>query len=261
VALRLLVDYRDELGHARTHTVNRLHRLLLELLPAARRSFLSAAQARVLLVPISPSDVAGRTRRRLAEDLITELELIDKRMKVADKELRELVTDSGSTLLELFGIGPSSAAGLLGDIGDIARFADRGRFACGNGTAPLDASCGDQRRHRLSRAGNRRINRVLHIIAIVQLRHDPPGRAYYRQKLAAGKTSMQAMRCLKRRLSDIVYRQILRDAHRLAQVREDIWGAATNSSVAGLDPMASTSEKSFPEPANDEDMTLASLAS
>ena len=260
VALRLLVDHRDELGRARTHTVNRLHRLLLELLPGGAKRFLSAAQARVLLLPINPADVAGRIRRRLAEDLITELELIDKRMKAADKELRELVTGSGSTLLELFGIGPSSAARLLGDIGDIARFADRGRFASWNGTAPLDASSGDQRRHRLSRAGNRRINRVLHIMAIVQLRHDTPGRAYYRQKLAAGKTSMEAMRCLKRRLSDLVYRQILRDAHRMAAGSGGQVGAATNSSTAGLDPMASTSEKSLPEPANREDRTPPSAA-
>src|SRR5437660_78374 len=82
------------------------------------------------------------------------------------------------------------------------------------GTAPhpLDASCGDQQRHRLSRAGNRRINRVLHIMAIVQLRHDTPGRAYYRRRLAEGKTAMEAIRALKRRLSDVIYRHMLRDA-------------------------------------------------
>jgi transposase len=126
VALRLLVDHRDELGHLRTTTVNRLHRLLLELLPGGAKKFLSAAQARTLLAPIRPRDVVGQIRQRLAQDLITELELIDQRIKIADKELRELVTASGSTLLELFGIGPSSAARLLGDVGDIARFADKG---------------------------------------------------------------------------------------------------------------------------------------
>jgi transposase len=261
VALRLLVDHRDELGHLRTTTVNRLHRLLLELLPGGAKKFLSAAQARTLLAPIRPRDVVGRIRQRLAQDLITELELIDQRIKIADKELRELVTASGSTLLELFGIGPSSAARLLGDVGDIARFADRGRFASWNGTAPLDASSGDQRRHRLSRAGNRRINRVLHIMAIVQLRHDTPGRAYYRQKLAAGKTTMEALRCLKRRLSDIVYRQMVRDAQRIAAGSGGHMGAATNSGAAGLIPTASTSDKSLPEPANHEDRTPASSAS
>ncbi|GAA1031310.1 hypothetical protein GCM10009557_26220 [Virgisporangium ochraceum] len=96
---------------------------------------------------------------------------------MAKKELTELVTASGSSLQELNGIGPSGAARLIGDIGDIRRFTSRAHFASWNGTAPLDASSGDQQRHRLSRAGNRRINRVLHIMAIVQLRHDTPGRA------------------------------------------------------------------------------------
>ena len=90
---------------------------------------------------------------------------------------------TGSTLQELTGIGPTGSARLLGDIGDIGRFASRGHFASRNGTAPIDASSGDQNRHRLSRAGNRRINRVLHIMAVVQLRRDTEGRAYYRRKV------------------------------------------------------------------------------
>ncbi len=105
----------------------------------------------------------------------------------------------------LHGIGPSGAARVLGDIGDITRFASRGHFASWNGTAPIDASSGDNNRHRLFGAVNRRINRVLHIMAVVQLRHDTEGRAYYRRKLAAGRTPMEAMRALKRRLSDVVY--------------------------------------------------------
>nr|WP_239170492.1 transposase [Actinoplanes xinjiangensis] len=87
----------------------------------------------------------------------------------------------------------------------MARFASRAHFASWNGTAPIDASSGDQNRHRLSRAGNRRINRALHIMAVFQLRRDTEGRRYYRHKLSDGKTSMEAMRALKRRLSDIVY--------------------------------------------------------
>jgi transposase len=154
----------------------------------------------------------GRTRRRLASELISDLVAVDKKIKAANKELTELVEATGSSLQDLNGIGPSGAARLIGDIGDIHRFASRAHFASWNGTAPLDASSGDQKRHRLSRAGNRRINRVLHIMAVVQLRHDTPGRAYYRRRLAEGKTPMEAMRSLKRRLSDVVYRQMLRDA-------------------------------------------------
>ena len=104
------------------------------------------------------------------------------------------------------GIGPSGAAQLVADVGDISRFRDRDRFASWNGTAPLDVSSGEQQRHRLSRAGNRRINRTLHNMAIVQLRTPAGGRGHYNKRRAAGKTSMEAMRCLKRRLSNVVYR-------------------------------------------------------
>jgi len=194
VALRLLIDRRDELGVARTQVVNRIHRLLLELLPGGAKTHLTATQAKVLLAKVRPRDIAGKTRRRLAAELITDLAGLDAKIKTADKELHQLIDTTGSSLRELHGIGPANAARLLGDVGDIARFADKGRFASWNGTAPLDASSGEQHRHRLSRAGNRRINRVLHIMAVVQLRTDTEGRRYYDRKVAAGKSSMEAMR-------------------------------------------------------------------
>jgi transposase len=255
VALRLLVDRRDELGAARTLTVNRLHRLLADLIPGGAKTFLSATQAKVLLGTVRPRDVVGKTRRKLAAELIVELDGIDRKMKVATKELRELVVATDSTLLELNGIGPSGAVRLLGDIGDVSRFPTRGHFASWNGTAPIDASSGDQNRHRLSRAGNRRINRVLHIMAIVQLRNDTEGRAYYRPKLTAGKTPMEAIRALKRRLSDIVYHQLVTDQKRLRQ-KGNVTdpggqaGAATDSSAADSNPNVDASEKSLPGPAN-----------
>jgi transposase len=264
VALRLLVDRRDELGSARTLTANRLHRLLADLVPGGAKKDLRARQARDLLAKVRPRDVVGKTRRQLAIELVGELEAIDKKIKVARKQLAELVAATGSGLLELNGIGPSGAARLLGDVGDISRFPSRGHFASWNGTAPIDASSGDQHRHRLSRAGNRRINRVLHIMAIVQLRHDTDGRAYYRRKIAAGKTSMEAMRCLKRRLSDAVYRQMLADAIAAnvaaktadhPPARSSVTGpggqagASTGSSAADSNPDVDASEKSLPGPA------------
>jgi transposase len=143
VVLRLLVERRDGLGHARTDLVDRIHRVLLELLPGGAKTFLSADQARALLATIRPRDLVGRTRRRLASELIGELVQVDKKIKAAKQELTALVKDSSSSPLELNGIGPSGAARL---IGDIRRFASRGHFASWNGTAPLDASSGDQRR-------------------------------------------------------------------------------------------------------------------
>jgi transposase len=262
VALRLLVDRRDGLGRSRTDLINRIHKLLLELLPGGAKKFLSAPQARALLNTIRPRDIVGRTRRRLAAELITELVQVDKKIKAANKELTDLVEETGSSLQGLNGIGPSGAARLIGDIADIARFADRSHFASWNGTAPLDASSGEQRRHRLSRAGNRRINRVLHIMAVVQLRHDTEGRAYYRRKLAAGKTPMEAMRALKRRLSDVVYRQMLHDAKASAGTGPGgHTGATVKSCAADPNPQVNTSEQSLPGPANHHPRTQLLAAS
>jgi transposase len=265
VAVRLLADRRDELGVSRTQTVNRIHRLLLEILPGGAPKFLSAAHAKTLLAGVRPRDVVGRTRRRLAAELIAELVVIDKKIKVANRELLELIATTGSTLLQLHGIGPSGAARLLGDVGDIARFADRGRFASWNGTAPIDASSGDQKRHRLSRAGNRRINRTLHIMAIAQLRSDTEGRRYYRRKIAAGKTNMEALRCLKRRLSDIVYARMRADARRLTNAvgasPGGHPGTTLQSSVADSHPDIDTSDQSLPGPAKRQPRTPSLAAS
>jgi hypothetical protein len=142
-------------------------------------------------------------------------------------------------------------------LGDISRFGSRAHVASWNGTAPIDASCDDQNRHRLSRAGNRRINRALHIMAIVQLRHDTEGRRYYRRKLAAGKTPMEALRALKRRLSDIVYRQMVADAKTAGTGPGGHLGATLQSSAADPNPKIDTSEKSLPGPAEPQPRTPA----
>ena len=252
VALRLLVDRRDELARTRTQTINRLHRLLLELVPGGGKRFLTAAQARALLDSVAPTDVAGQVRHQLAAELLCEIVVLDKKMNDSDKTLRKAVAATGTGLLDLYGIGPASAARILGDVADVARFATRARFASWNGTAPLDASSGNQERHRLSRAGNRRINRALHIMAIVQLRHDTPGRAYFRRRIAAGKTSMEALRALKRRLSDVVYRQLVADTMKASPGGHT--EATTTSSAADPTPTVGSSDQSQPgltnEPTN-----------
>ena len=161
--------------------------------------------------------------------------------------------------MDLHGIGPSGAARLLADVGDIHRFADRDRFASWNGTAPLDASSGEQKRHRLSRAGNRRINRTLHIMAVVQLRNPTQGRAYFDTKKAAGKTSMEAMRALKRRLSNVVYARMVADQKRReAAGPGGHSGTTLQSSVTDLTPDIGSSDKPLPGPATSQPRALAS---
>jgi transposase len=247
--LRILADRRRSLGEDHTRMISQLHQLLLELIPGGAKKDLSAAQAKALLAKVRPRDAAGKARRRVAAELIGDLERLYQRKKAANKELNELLAVTGSTLTSLHGIGPSGAARLLVEAGDVNRFPGKAHFASWNGTAPIDASSGDQVRHRLSRAGNRQINRVLHIMAVVQLRNPTEGRAYYDRKVAAGKTPMEAMRALKRRLSDIVYRQMITDARAAVTGPGGHVGAATGSSAAGLHPSAGTSEKSLPGPA------------
>jgi len=264
--LRVLVDRRRSLGEDHTRMVSQLHHLLLELIPGGAKKDLSAAQAKALLAKVRPRDAAGKTRRRVAAELVADLERIYARKKAADKELRELVAATGTSLLGLNGIGPSGAARLLVEVGDITRFPDRGHFASWNGTAPIDASSGDQVRHRLSRAGNRQINRVLHIMATVQLRNPTEGRAYYDRRKADGKTSMESMRALKRRLSDIVYRTMLDDAaaHTIGDQGTGPGGHRGNvsiSSAAGSHPHTSSSEKSLPGPATTNPRTPLPAAS
>ena len=201
-----------------------------------------------------PRDVAGKTRWRIAAGLLVELVAVEAKMKKATPELKTIVLARGSHLMDLPGIGPVVAARILADVGDVARFADRNRFASWTGTAPLDASSGEVVRHRLSRAGNRRVNHMIHIGAISPLRLDTEGRAYHRRKLADGKRPLEAIRCLKRRISDAIFRQLVTDA--AAHLEQDVdtgpgghSGATLNSSATGFNPHAGTADQPLPGPA------------
>jgi len=146
--LRILADRRRALGEDHTRMICQLHRLLLELIPGGAKRSLSAAQARALLARVRLRTLAGQARRRVAADLIADLERVHQRKKAADKELTAALKATGTTLMALDGIGPSGAARLLVEVADITRFPDRGHFASWNGTAPIDASSGDHVRHR-----------------------------------------------------------------------------------------------------------------
>jgi len=229
--------------------VNRLHRLLAELIPGGAKRDLSALQAKALLTGVRPRDIAGATRRRMAAEELADLVAVDAKLKAIKKDLRDAVAQRGSHLMDLYGFGPAGAARILADVADVTRFPTKAHFAAWTGAAPLDASSGQQIRHRLSRAGNRRMNHVLHIAATVQIRNDTRGRAYYRRKRAEGKTPMEAIRCLKRRLSDVIYRQLLADATGVQAGPGGHVGATLQSSADGPTPTAASSEKSLPGPA------------
>src|SRR4051812_48537552 len=190
----------------------------------------------------------------MAVEEVADLVATDARLKALTKELAAAVRARGSHLIDLRAIGPAGAGRILADVGDVARFPDRNHFASWTGTAPIDASSGEQLRHRLSRAGNRRRNHVLYMAGIAQIRHDTPGRAYYRRKLTEGKTPMEAMRCLRRRLSDVIYRQLRADATKQADQTSQAGpgghpGATVESSAADRSPVIGTSDQPLPGPA------------
>jgi len=250
-ALRAVVEHRDDLVKTRTQTVNRLHVLLTNLTPAGATRGLTADRAAEILRQIRPREPAVKTLRSLAVDLVAEIRQLDRRIAKAAVDITAAVESSGSTLTELSGIGTLNAAKILARVGTIQRFRSADAFASYTGTAPIAASSGDVTRHRLSRAGDRQLNCCLHTMAITQISRDTPGRAYYRRKRAAGKSHREALRCLKRRLSDAVYRQLIRDTGTsIGAGPAGHTGTTLASSAAGSHPITSTSDKSLTGPAN-----------
>lgn len=242
--LRVLSDRRRDLVRSRTQTVNRCHQLLMELIPAGAPKNLTATTARALVATVRPRDIARKARRAVVVDLIDDIVFFDRKLKAVEKQLAVAVTATGTSLTDIVGIGPVTAALILGEVGDATRFPTKHHFASFTGTAPLEASSGDVVRHRLSRAGNRRLNHALHMIALSHKKHDQRGRDYYARKHAAGKGAKGALRCLKRRLSDAVFRRLVDDQAR--RDREGHSGATLTSSAADLVPMTSTSDKPLP---------------
>jgi transposase len=178
------------------------------------RRELTANKAQALLARIRPANDVAQVRVHIARDHLAGIRALDARIKYIGTQIAALVTASGTSLTGLFGVGPVIAGRILAEVGDVARFATKDAFASYNGTAPIDVSSGDQIRHRLSRAGNRRNGHALHMMAVTQIRYPAtPGRLYYERKRTEGKTPTEALRCLKRRLSDLVYYQLLADRH------------------------------------------------
>jgi transposase len=211
-ALRALTEHRDDLVRARTQTINRLHALLAQLVPAGLPRGLSAEAAAAALRTVRPRAALARTLRQLASELLTELRRLDRRITTATETLTAALAACGSSLTNLYGIGDILAAKILSRAGAITRFRSAAAFASFAGVAPIEVSSGEVVRHRLSRAGDRQLNYALHVMAITQIQRDTSGRAYYQRKRTAGKSHKEALRCLKRRLADVVYRTMLKDS-------------------------------------------------
>jgi transposase len=210
-ALRTLTEHRDDLVRTRTQTVNRLHALLTRLIPSGLPRKLTAEAAAAALRRVRPTAPLARTVRCLAAELVAEVRRLDARIAKAAGQITAAVQESGTTLAELHGIGDLLAAKILTRTGGVDRFRSAAAFASYCGVAPLEVSSGEVKRHRLSRAGDRQLNSALHVMAITQIRHDTAGQVYYQRKRAEGKSHKEALRCLKRRLADVIYRTMNRD--------------------------------------------------
>jgi transposase len=211
VVLHLLTKRRQDLVAARTQTINRLHRLLMDLIPGGARRNLTAKRATALLSGVTPTSAPAVTRWQLATELVDDVRQLEQRIAAVEAHIKAAVAQSRTSLVQLFGVGPVLAATFLGEVGDIGRFPTKHHFAAHTGTAPLEASSGQVIRHRLSRAGDRKLNHALYMMAMVQVRRPSAGQVYYQRKRAEGKSPKEALRCLKRRLSDAVYRCLLAD--------------------------------------------------
>ncbi len=212
--LRLLAKRHRDMARLRNKHCTRLHALLLELEAGGIGSEITVNKANQLLDQVEICDAVTRCRVLIASELVDDIARLDTALKASKKRITRAVTASGTTLTDIVGIGPICAAIIIGFTGDIARFETKGHFATYNATAPIEASSGGKVRHWLNPRGNRKLNHAIHIAAISQLRHDTEGRAYYDRKLAEGKSSKDAVRALKRRISDVVYRHLVTDARR-----------------------------------------------
>jgi transposase len=209
--LRLLANRHHDLTASRTRTICRLHALLCLVVPGGVSGRLSAQRAAKTLRGLHPVELVDVERKRIAVDLLADVRRIDDQLEELAKRIAVAVTASGTTVTNVYGVGPIGAALIVGHTGDVARFPSAGHYARYNATAPLEASSGPRVRHRLNPRGNRQLNHALHVAAITQVSHDTPGRIYYERKLVEDKTSKEALRALKRRISDAVYRQLVAD--------------------------------------------------
>jgi transposase len=226
--------YRD-LGRTRTQVVCRLHAVLCDLIPGGVAKEIITGQAARLLATIMASDAVTAARCELAADFIEDLRRIDDQRRAVKGRLATAIQATGTSLTGLFGVGPVVAATVIGDVRDVSRFQDRDHFAAYDGTAPIEVSSGNRKIYRLSRRGNRRLNHAVHMAAVTQIRYrHSTGRVYYEKKLAEGKTPKEALRCLKRQISNAIFACLQADARRAAaRAEEDPGGQTGNGSVPG----------------------------
>lgn len=204
--MKLWARRHRNLSSTRTQVACRLHAVLCDLMAGGIPEEIYAEKAASLLGEIEPDNAVAAARLELAGELLEDLRRVDRQLVESKKRLDQVVAASGTSVIDIFGVGPVVAATVVGITGDIARFPTRDRFAAFNGTAPREVSSGGRKVWRLSRRGNRTLNHAIHMAAVTQIRFKhSPGRSYYDRKLGEGKRPKEAMRALKRRISNALW--------------------------------------------------------
>lgn len=213
--LRLLAKRNHDIGRQRNRLVSRMHSLVMELAPGGIAKEINASDVDRLLEFVTPSTPVEQVRYDLVVELLDDIRHLDSQLKDSHRRIRQAVLASQTSVTDIYGIGPVLAAMLIGYSGDITRFADRDAYAAYNGTAPVEFSSAGRTVHRVSQRGSRQLNHALHMAAICQLRQTgSEGRAYVDRRVAEGKTKREAIRALKRHISNRVYRHLVTDAAR-----------------------------------------------
>ena len=211
--LRLLSKRNTDIGNQRQRVVCRLHSLFQELAPGGISKEMNASDADGFLAKLKSATPTQQIRLELASELLEDVRRLDTQLKASHKRIGTAITIAGTSVTDIYGIGPMIAAELIGYSGDVGRFAHRDAYASYNGTAPIEFSSGGRTVHRVSERGCRMLNHALHMAAICQIRQtNSEGRIYFERRVAEGKTKKEAIRALKRHLSNAVYRQLLLDA-------------------------------------------------
>jgi transposase len=228
--------------------------VLWDLVPGGFGREITARQAADVLQRMSPSGPAAQARCELAADLLADLRRLDAQRRDTPQQARRGGRRIGHHPDRHLGVGPVIAAAIIGATGDVSRFGDRDRFAAYNGTAPIEVSSGERKIHRLSLRGNRRLNHAIHMAAVTQIWHThSDGRAYFEKKIAEGKTRKEALRALKRQLSDAIYVRLKADAARTVSAEASGPGGQSGngsvSSAAGSHPGRRLFGQATPGPA------------
>jgi transposase len=212
----LLEERRANLAGQRVRVANQLHAVLRDLVPGGAGLAITAKLASTMLRSVRPATACERTRKELAQDLVRDLRTVDASLADIAQRMSAALDDHGTRLRQVDGVGSVTAARLIGRTGRASRFPTADAYATYAGVAPIEIASGERTRHRLSRRGDRQLNSAIHLIAVTQVRmRNSIGRRYFDTKIAEGKTRNEAMRCLKRRLANHLWRLMITDERRL----------------------------------------------